>query len=257
MKNTLLIFTLLLSITALGQNTYAPIESNVYHWDNLAVAKKENMEQRQIIEGSSRHFKHIKIHATTVYPHQIPHPGHKHDEEELIIIKEGELTVTIEGKTQTLGVGSIALMMSGDEHSFENKTDENVTYYVMRYESREPKDLERAKKAGGSFCLNWNNIPFQANEKGGTRKFFDKPTAMSKRVEMHVTTLNEGLQSHPPHTHQAAEILLPIDNVTEEYINGKWIEARKGDIILLESTIPHAIRNISRGTTTYFAFQFE
>jgi (S)-ureidoglycine aminohydrolase len=257
MKLSLLLSFLCFALITVGQESFTPIEAKIYHWADAPVNKKENMEQRPLLEGSSVAFKHIKIHATTVYPHQSPHSIHKHDEEEMIIIKEGELTVTIEGKTQTLGAGSVALMISGEEHGFENKGNSNVTYYVMRYESREPKNLERGKQAGGSFMINWKDIPFQAHDKGGIRKFFDKPTSMAKRFEMHVTTLKEGLDSHPPHTHKAAEILLPIDNIAEEHIAGTWIKAGIGDIIFLESNVSHAIRNIGKGTVTYFAFQFE
>lgn len=257
MKLLLLLTFVSYSLTSIGQETFNPIEAKIYHWEDASVNKKENMEQRPLVEGSSVAFKHIKIHATTVYPHQSPHPSHKHDEEEMIIVKEGELTVMIEGKTQTLGAGSVALMMSGEEHGFENKSNSNVTYYVMRYESREPKNLARGKQAGGSFMIDWKDVPFQAHDKGGIRKFFDKPTSMAKRFEMHVTTLKEGLESHPPHTHKAAEILLPIDNIAEEHIAGTWIKAGIGDIIFLESNVPHAIRNIGKGTITYFAFQFE
>ena len=256
MKLSLFLSFFCFTLISVGQDAFKPIEAKIYHWADAPVNKKENMEQRPLLEGSSVAFKHIKIHATTVFPHQAPHPSHKHDEEELIIIKEGELTVTIEDKTQTLGVGSVVLIMSGEEHGFENKGDKNLTYYVMRYESREPKNLERGKQAGGSFTVNWTNVPFQAHDKGGIRKFFDKSTSMSKRFEMHVTTLKEGLESHPPHTHKAAEILLPIDNIAEEQIAGNWIKADIGDIIYLESNVPHAIRNIGKGNVTYYAFQF-
>ncbi|RFS14144.1 cupin domain-containing protein [Emticicia sp. C21] len=257
MKFPLLLSFFCCALVGIGQDAFKPIEAKIYHWADAPVTKKENMEQRPLLEGSSVHFKHIKIHATTVYPHQSPHPSHNHEEEEMIIVKEGELTVTIEGKTQILGTGSVVLINSGEEHGFTNKGDKYLTYYVMRYESREPKNLERGKQAGGSFMINWKDIPFQAHDKGGIRKFFDKPTSMTKRFEMHVTTLKEGLESHPPHTHKAAEILLPIDNIAEEHIAGTWIKAGIGDIIFLESNVPHAIRNISKGTVTYFAFQFE
>lgn len=257
MKPFLLLSFLCFALAGLGQDAFKPIEAKIYHWADAPVSKKENMEQRTLLEGSSVAFKHIKIHATTVYPNQAPHPGHKHDEEEMIIIKEGELTVTVEGKTKVLGAGSVALFMSGQEHGFENNSNSHVSYYVMRYESREPVNIERGKQAGGSFMINWKDVPFQTLDKGGIRKFFDKPTSMTKRFEMHVTTLKEGLESHPPHTHKAAEILLPIDNIAEEHIAGTWIKAGMGDIIFLESMVPHAIRNITKGTVTYFAFQFE
>jgi (S)-ureidoglycine aminohydrolase len=257
MKTFLFLSFLSFSCLTHAQNIFRPIEAKIYCWADAPLNKKETIEQRSLLEGSSVAFKHIKIHATTAYPNQAPHPAHKHNEEEMIIVKEGELTVMIAGKTYTLGTGSVALIMSGDEHGFENKGSTNATYYVMRYESREPANMARGKQAGGSFVVHWNDVPFQQHDKGGIRKFFDKPTSMTKRFEMHVTTLKEGLESHPPHIHEAAEILLPIDNIAEEHIAGKWIKAGIGDIIFLESNVPHSIRNISKGTVTYYAFQFE
>lgn len=257
MKPFLLLSFFCYSLLTSGQDIYKPIEARIYSWADAPVNKKETMEQRSLLEGSSVAFKHIKIHATTVYPKQSPHPAHKHEEEEMIIVKEGELTVTIEGKAHALGTGSVALIMSGEEHGFENKGSTNATYYVMRYESRKPVNVARGKQAGGSFVVQWKDVSFQTHDKGGIRKFFDKPTSMARRFEMHVTTLKEGLESHPPHTHKAAEILLPIDNIAEEHIAGKWIKAGIGDIIFLESDVPHAIRNTGKGTVTYYAFQFE
>ncbi|GAB3785357.1 hypothetical protein GCM10028818_46830 [Spirosoma horti] len=233
------------------------IESGVYTWTQALVTKKPTSEQRAILEGTSTDFSHINIHATTLPPRQAPHPAHKHDDEELIIVKEGKLTVTIAGRSKTLGAGSVALFMPGDEHGFENKGDAPATYYVMRYSAKEPVDRERGQKAGGSFWIEWNDVVFQPHDKGGIRRMFDRATAMTKRFEMHVTTLNRDLWSHPPHTHRAAEILLMIDNSAQESIDGKLYPATVGDLIFLESNVPHAIQNTSRGSCTYFAFQFE
>lgn len=105
--------------------------------------------------------------------------------------------------------------------------------------------------------VHWNQVEFKPHDKGGRRNFFDRATAHAKRFEMHVTTLNEGLMSHPPHTHKAAEILLLTHQQAEESIDGKWLSSDVGDIIFLQSNAPHALRNTSKGSCTYFAFQFE
>lgn len=233
------------------------IPSNVYRWNEAPVMQTTTGQQRTILDGQTTDFRHLRVHATTLPSRQAPHPAHRHDEEELIIIKEGELTVTIEGRTKTLGPGSVALMMPGDEHGFENKGDTPATYYVMRYDSREPVNRERGRQAGGSFWIDWKEVAFQPHGKGGIRRMFDRATAMTRRFEMHVTTLNEGLWSHPPHTHRAAEILLMIEQSARESIDGKLYPATVGDLIFLESNVPHAIQNTSQGKCTYFAFQFE
>lgn len=233
------------------------IDSKAYAWKDAPVTKKSGVEQRTLLDGTATDFSKFKLHATTLPARQAPHPAHKHDDEELIIIKEGELTVTIAGHTKILGPGSVAMMMPGDEHGFENKSDAPATYYVLRYTSKAPVDPERGKKAGGSFMIDWKDVAFQPHDKGGVRRMFDRATAMTKRFEMHVTTLNEGLWSHAPHTHRAAEILLMVDKNSQENIDGKLYQASVGDVIYLESNVPHALQNTSKGTCTYFAFQFE
>ncbi|GAB2565639.1 cupin domain-containing protein [Spirosoma areae] len=254
MKSCLALLSLIILATNL--TLAQSVNSTVYVWADAPVVKKPATEQRTLLEGTTTDFRHLKIHATTLQPHQAPHPAHKHDDEELIIIKEGKLTVTIKGKTKTLGAGSIALIMPGDEHGFDNKEASPATYYVMRYESKEPGNLERGRKAGGSFWVDWNDVPFQPHDKGGIRRMFDRATAMTQRFEMHVTTLNKGLWSHPPHTHRAAEILLLVENTAQESIDGKLHAATTGDLIFLESNVPHAIQNTSQSNCTYFAFQF-
>lgn len=234
-----------------------PIASTVYAWKDAAVVKKPGTEQRKMLEGSATDFKHIEVHTTTVAAHQAPHPAHKHDDEELIIIKDGELSVTIEGKTATLGPNSIALIMPGDEHGFENKGNVPATYYVMRYESKAPADAQRGRQAGGSQMIDWKEVPFQPHDKGGIRRMFDRATAMTKRFEMHVTTLNNGLASHPPHTHRAAEILIMVNNAAESSVDGKLIPNSTGDLTYLESMVPHNITNNTQKPCTYFAFQFD
>ncbi|HEV7346918.1 cupin domain-containing protein [Telluribacter sp.] len=250
----LLLLFFLVAGTANAQ--YAQVPSAVYRWDVAPVSRKANSEQRVLLEGATPHFTHLKIHATTVEAGQAPHDAHAHPDEELVIVKEGRLTITFNGKTELLEAGSIALFMPGDRHGFENRSTGPVTYYIMRYESASPQP-ERGTKAGGSFVKHWKDLEYKTHDKGGRRNVFDRATAHSERFEMHTTTLNAGLMSHPPHTHRAAEILLLIEGQAEESIDGKWTPAAVGDIIFLQSQVPHAIRNTGSRPCTYFAFQFE
>ncbi|WP_373512031.1 cupin domain-containing protein [Persicitalea sp.] len=255
-KSQYFLFPILMLLPLAGNAQNALIPANVYRWAAASVTKNASSQQRVLLEGATPAFSHMKVHATTVPPGQAPHPGHAHADEELIIVKEGELTVTIGGKTETLETGSVALIMPNDEHAFENKGNQPVTYYVMRYTAAQP-DTEEDAKTRQSFVKHWQGMEYKAHDKGGRRNVFDQKTAQAERFEMHITTLNEGLMSHPPHTHKAAEILLLIQGQAEESIDGKWIPANVGDIIFLQSEVPHAIRNTGKGACTYFAFQFE
>ena len=178
-------------------------------------------------------------------------------EEQLYIIKKGTLTVGINDSVYTLVRGSIVLLLPGQNFSIQNENAAPCDYYVMKYRSRNPMDLERGKTSGGSFIKDWNNIIFKPNDKGGTRNYFQRPTAMAKRLDMHVTTLKAGLKSHEPHTHRAAEMVVMIDGRTEMQIGQKFYKGNEGDVYYLASNVLHGIRNIGSEPCTYFAIQFE
>ena len=57
---------------------------------------------------------------------------HRHADEEILILKEGKLEVTINGAAQTVGAGSIVFIASNDEHGWRNVGDVPATYYVVR-----------------------------------------------------------------------------------------------------------------------------
>lgn len=255
MKRALILLAIVCALSARAQKD--SIKAGVYAWNSFKVEKQETRERRQILEGIGTDLQYIEMHATSLEPGKAPHPPHKHDDEEMIIIKEGQLTVTIEGKSKILSAGSVALMMPGDEHGFINSGNTKTTYYVMRYRSKAPVQTERAKTAGGSFMVDANDVVFKPHDKGGVRSYFEKPTGMAKRFEMHVTTLNAGLKSHDPHTHTAEEIVLMVKGNGNMQIANDHIPCSTGDVIFLRSGVLHAITNNSKEPITYFAFQFQ
>jgi (S)-ureidoglycine aminohydrolase len=256
MKILLVLSGIVFSISAFAQTD--SIKSWVYSWKNLKPVQEETRERRQVVDGSTFSLQNLEVHTTTLQPGKAPHPPHVHtDSEELIIVKEGKLTVTIKGKTEELGKGSVAMAMPGDEHGFNNNSESPVTYYVIKYKAKTPLDAARGAEAGGSFMMDWRNVAFTPHDKGGVRRFFDRPTAMVKRYEMHVTTLNEGLKSHEPHTHVAEEIILMVQgDATMQIGRDNFMKFTTGDVVFLNSNVPHALKNTGRGACTYFAFQW-
>lgn len=234
------------------------MKSSVYNWDALTVEKMETVDRRQILEGSTTYLSSLEIHAVTVEPGKAPHLPKTHDDlEELVIVKEGNLSVTIKNKTRVLGPGSVAFTIPGEEHAFENGGKTIVTYYILRFRSKLPLNLQRGKQAGGSFMIDWKDLVIAKTEKGGRRNFFERPTSMFERFEMHVTTLNGGLKSHEPHKHRAEEIVLLIKGNTEMQIGESQNKAYSGAVIFLGSQVLHALKNIGDEPCEYFAFQWQ
>ncbi|HSC36690.1 MAG TPA: cupin domain-containing protein [Chitinophagaceae bacterium] len=199
----------------------------------------------------------FKAHASTLAPGKTNHsPRALNDAEELILVKDGLLKIIINDSGKVLGPGSLALIMAGDVQSFQNTSDKPATYYVLTFKSPLPVNIQRGKQAGGSLMMDWNDIKPKKTEKGESRPIFDRPTSMFTRFEIHATTLNGGLESHPPHTHRAEEAMLVMQGTTAGSINGKDYPAGVGEILLLRPDILHNIKNTGTGQCWYYAMKW-
>jgi len=177
--------------------------------------------------------------------------------EELIIVKEGLVEQSINGEKHKLGPGSVVLAVPGDDHGISNAGDTKATYYIIRWRIGEKPEIKHSGKCGGSEFYDWTKMAFVSTKKGGRRQVMDRKTSLLENLEMHVTTLDEGVTSHGEHVHSAEEIILVIKGEVEESINGKQYQAGPGSLILLLDDVPHGIRNIGEGQCEYFAFKWE
>lgn len=236
----------------------APIHSGVYKWADLPVKAGGDRESRNILEGVSTHFEYLEMHATTQFKGAKPSTAHANDDiEECIIVAEGKLKATIEGKRTVLGAGGVILLMPRQMHSVENVGEGNVTYYVMRYRSKKKMELERGQVSGGTLTLNADSLEFKPTVRGGSRKYFDRATTMCERFEMHATRLDKMGESHAPHAHLETEIILIISGETEMTIDGKVYKGSAGDLYLMNSESVHGIRNAKDAPCSYFAFKWK
>ena len=252
-----LLFALLLTTTMIGTAQLKPVPSGVYVWNDLPVKKEAQRESRKIAEGTTNEFEYFEIHATTQYRGAVPRPPHAQDDiEELIIIKEGKLTCTIGNRSAELTAGSVLLIPPQEMQTFENTGDGPVSYYVLMFRSRKPMNMERSAKAGGTLLLNIDSLAYTEKNDKGTRKYFDRPTAMCANYEMHTTTLNKTGPSHAPHQHIDTEIILLISGEVEMTIEGKTYRGGAGDLFLAESGKMHGVANASDKPCTYFAFKW-
>jgi (S)-ureidoglycine aminohydrolase len=247
----LLLFT---PLTILAQKD--SVLSGVYKWSEPAISKQNKIASTVLLEGKVHDFEWMQLTANSLNPSSVRiKQTVPKNQEHLIIIKTGVLQIEIGDSTFALNAGSVAVLMPG-EKILLNST-QPCSFYIMKYRSKTPKDLERGQKNGGSFVKFWDGIPFKPNNGGGRRDYFEHPTAMQKRFEIHVTTLKEGLRSHDPHTHRAEEIVLMIEGDTEMQIGEKFYKGKTGDFFYLGSNVLHAIRNEGTKPCIYFAIQFE
>nr|WKN35383.1 cupin domain-containing protein [Tunicatimonas sp. TK19036] len=215
----------------------------------------ESAKDTVLMQGATTHFSELKCEVRIIRSSESI-PLHNQDYEQIFIIKEGEVTVSINNETKTLGPNSVAFLLPGGQGTMKGASSE-ATYYAMTYRANQKMDLARGKADGGSFMIDFNELKFNEHDRGGIRNYFHRATAMCPYYEMHVTNLNPGIKSHEPHTHAAAELVLMIEGDTEMEIGNQIYRAKPGDVYFLASNVPHAIKNLGNKQCMYFAFQWE
>ncbi|HLJ79118.1 MAG TPA: cupin domain-containing protein [Acidobacteriaceae bacterium] len=110
---------------------------------------------------------------------------------------------------------------------------------------------ESRGKVLGQSAYDWNSIPAQNTPTGETRHFFRGPTPMLDQLEVHATTLNPGVGSHPPEKRAHEEVIIIDRGEVEAYVNGTWTKLGPGSVILNTPNQLQAIRNAGSGPATY------
>ncbi len=241
-----------LPFTVLAQKD--SVLSGPYNWQQ-PVVQKGNISSVILLEGKVHDFEWMQLSANSIAGKTKIKQTIPANQEHLLIVKSGAVTIHFRDSTFILTAYSVAVLMPGEKYSLSNTTTKSADFYTMKYRSKKPADPQRG---GNSFVKIWESIPYKTNNIGGGRRdFFERPTVLQKRFEMHVTTLKEGLKSHEPHMHRAEEIILVIDGETEMQMGDNVIKTTAGGFYYAGSNVLHGIKNIGKKSSTYFAIQFE
>ena len=206
-----------------------------------------------VLKGKTHDLSLLDIRTLTIDA-AIVLAGKPDSADELLIVKEGDLNITINDSTTALDPGGVAFIPAGRSYSLEATRS---TYYRMRFQSRHAtSSTSSSSTAPIPFILRWADMPVQHTTKGETRQILSLHTPWLSKIDLHATTLNAGEVSHPPHTHRAEEIILMRTGHIQEYIDNKHYPASDGDLLFLPSGSSHAVENHSPNRCEYFALQW-
>ena len=102
-----------------------------------------------------------------------------------------------------------------------------------------------------SRVFDWNSFTVNKTAVGESRQVVRSPTPTLDELEMHITTLNPGQTSHPPHQHPNEELIIIREGTVETLSLGEWKRLGPGSIIFNASNELHGIRNVGTGPATY------
>jgi len=117
--------------------------------------------------------------------------------------------------------------------------------------------VDEARTLIGSSIYDWTKITARKTEVGEVRFFFRGPTKTLEELEVHVTTLDPGKASHPPHKHPNEEMVIVGEGTVEALVDGEWKRVGPGSVIFNASNVVHGLRNVGRGPATYHVINWK
>jgi quercetin dioxygenase-like cupin family protein len=112
---------------------------SVFRWEDMHPVKTETGEVRSLCKAPTATVDQLEIHVTTLNPGQMPHPPHRHVNEELIILREGRCETLSDGKWVRVGPGSVVFNASNSLHGFRNVGDAPAVYHVINWSPNRSK----------------------------------------------------------------------------------------------------------------------
>ena len=121
------------ALVAFAQTAAKPVlHSSIFNWNSLKAEPTKIGERRGVFDAPTATLVRLECHITTLNPGESPHPGHRHPEEEMMIVKEGTIEEVQNGVTNRVEAGGIIFCASNEMHGMKNMGTNRATYYVLK-----------------------------------------------------------------------------------------------------------------------------
>lgn len=128
-RNLGFLLSALTSAAAAEPKTRLP--SKAYRFEDLTVSGGGPMRSRAILTGESHSGVLLDLHETELAAGQAPHAPHHHVHEEILLVREGHVEISMSGGKTVLGPGSVAYIASNEEHGWRNAGSTPAQYFVL------------------------------------------------------------------------------------------------------------------------------
>jgi uncharacterized cupin superfamily protein len=109
------------------------LSSTIFDWEKMQVESTSNGVRRALFDAPSATLDKIHCHITTLNPGQYSGEPRRHLQEEVIIVKEGMVEATVDGRTETVGPGSVIFFAANAVTRLRNAGPGPATYTVVYF----------------------------------------------------------------------------------------------------------------------------
>jgi quercetin dioxygenase-like cupin family protein len=222
----------------------------------LACRRKSGWTPYPLFSGSTGNHGSISCHVSSLRPGVIPHPPHQHEQEELLVMLDGEadlllpeLDVMSQSDRVRLRRGQFVYYPANFPHTLTAVGNSPANYLMFKWFTKHV--AHRASLRFGLFdILEKGSVTHIANQLS-VRQLFEGPTLCLKKLHAHTSTLPPGA-SYQPHIDAHDIAILVISGQIRT--NGDNYHANS--LIYFPAGESHDMSNVGDETSRYLVFEF-
>lgn len=103
-------------------------------WGEMTMKKTDKGESRPIFSRPVAWLEKIDMHATTLNAGEVSHAPHVHRNEEIILLRSGNVQMYIDGRHYKASGGDLVFLSSGVPHALENTGKGRCEYFALQWQ---------------------------------------------------------------------------------------------------------------------------
>jgi quercetin dioxygenase-like cupin family protein len=107
------------------------LASKAIKFEDMPVKTSAAAKTHAILDGETHSGFPLEVHETELTAGGSPHPPHQHVNEEMFLVVDGLLDVTVNGNTSRLTPGSLFYVNSNELHGVRNPGPNGARYFVV------------------------------------------------------------------------------------------------------------------------------
>jgi quercetin dioxygenase-like cupin family protein len=231
-------------------------------WDALVPRYTPVGRSMPVFDNPTAALPKFEVHITTLRPGMISHAVHHHAWEEMLLIKEGSVEVSINGKKYPAGPGFLVFFASHDPHNLKNVGTTDATYYVINFVTDlvqsavdRPASEQGVPGKLSSSVIDCDGLPKTATPSGFRVPVLDSPTLTFQRLVVHITTLNPGQRTRAEMIDPGDELFIVRSGVVEATVNGITSRMKEGSLFYCAPNDKRTFKNDGAFPASYQVFK--
>ena len=107
------------------------LRTKAYIFNELPETTNGKNKQRRLFTGKLHTGFKLESHQSDIAPGEVNHPPHQHLREEMMLVREGTMELTISGKPMRLGPGDVGFIGSNEIHNAKNVGTARAQYFIV------------------------------------------------------------------------------------------------------------------------------